>query len=78
MFTLIGGGIKQLSDSEKATADVLPKKATWLKDSVVEFCPKENLVKTENGKTIKYEYLLIAVGIIPHYEKVLSSIIIVC
>lgn len=71
MFTLVGGGIKQLSDSEKLTADVLPKKATWLKDSVVEFLPKENLVKTKNGKTIKYEYLLVAVGLIPHYEKVL-------
>lgn len=70
MFTLIGGGIKQLSDAGKPMAKILPRAATWLKDEVIEFSPSQNYVETKNGNNIKYEFLLIACGINPAYEKV--------
>lgn len=70
MFTLIGGGIKQLSDAGKPMSKVLPKNATWLKDEVVEFNPSQNSVQTKNGDVVNYDFLLIASGINPAYEKV--------
>lgn len=70
MFTLIGGGIKKLSDAGKPMSKVLPADTTWLQDEVVEFNPNQNLVQTGNGDIVKYEFLLIACGINPSYEMV--------
>lgn len=70
MFTLIGGGIKKLSNAGKPMSKVLPKNATWLKDEVVEFNPSKNSVETKKGDVIEYDFLLIACGINPAYEKV--------
>ncbi|KAF5297900.1 hypothetical protein FQA39_LY11885 [Lamprigera yunnana] len=70
MFTLIGGGIKKLTDSGKATKSVLPSNATWLKDRVVEFFPEKNQVITLQGDTINYDFMLIAVGLQLNYEKI--------
>lgn len=51
-------------------SEVLPKEATWIKDEAVEISPKENVVKTKKGDTITYDYLLIAVGLKPNFDKV--------
>ncbi|KAH8395247.1 hypothetical protein KR222_003978, partial [Zaprionus bogoriensis] len=70
MFTLIGGGMKSLEHSYKLTADVLPKKAKWLREQAVEFQPDSNTVTTSAGNSIKYDILLIATGLQLHYEKI--------
>jgi len=70
MFTLIGGGMKRLDQSYKQMADVLPKKAKWVKEKAVEFDPDNNTVSTSGGKTIKYDFLVIATGLQLKYEKV--------
>lgn len=70
LFTLIGGGIKKLSDAGKPMSEVLPKQATWIKDEATDFLPRENVVKTKKGDTIQYDFLLIAVGLKPHFDKV--------
>lgn len=74
MFTLIGGGIKKLSDAGKPMSQVLPKNATWLKDEVAEFTPNQNTVQTKNGDIVNYDFLLIACGINPSYEKVFTLV----
>ncbi|ALC44017.1 CG14997 [Drosophila busckii] len=70
MFTLIGGGMKRLEQSYKLMADVLPKKAKWLREKAVEFDPDSNTVKTSGGNTIKYDMLLIATGLQLNYNKI--------
>lgn len=70
MFTLIGGGIKTLEDSYKCMQQVLPKSAKWLQTSAVTFDPKNNSVVTENGDVIKYEFLVIAMGLQLNYNQV--------
>lgn len=74
MFTLIGGGIKSLQQSVRPTKSVLPTNATWLKDSVTEFNPDSNFVKTKNGDTIKYQYMLVAMGLQLHYEQIPGAV----
>ncbi|XP_016966902.1 sulfide:quinone oxidoreductase, mitochondrial [Drosophila biarmipes] len=70
MFTLIGGGMKRLDQSHRQMADVLPKKAKWVKEKAVEFDPDNNKVSTSGGKTIKYDFLVIATGLQLKYEKI--------
>ncbi|KAJ8927035.1 hypothetical protein NQ314_020598 [Rhamnusium bicolor] len=70
LFTLIGGGAATLEESRRNEKDVLPENCTWIKDKAVEYEPKNNVVHTEKGKIIEYDYLLIAVGLNLHYEKI--------
>lgn len=70
MFTLIGGGMKGLSQSYKSMASVLPKKAKWYQESAVELDPKNNTVTTSNGRNIKYDVLLVATGLQLNYNKI--------
>lgn len=70
LFTLIGGGAATLSESRRNEKDVIPENCTWIKDEAIEYIPKENVVGTKNGHTIKYDYLLIAVGLELRYDRV--------
>lgn len=70
MFTLIGGGIKTISQSRRSMKSVLPRKATWIKDAAAKFNPSANEVITKQGHTISYELLVVAVGLQLNYAKV--------
>ena len=70
MWTLVGSGVKTLKDSRRNMSDVIPPQTDWLKTSVTGFQPEENIVVTEDGSKIKYDYLIVAVGLKVGYEKV--------
>lgn len=70
MWTLVGGGLKDLQQSGRPMADCLPKSATWIKDSVTSFSPETNQVTTSSGDTITYDHLVIAMGLQLRYEKI--------
>ncbi|XP_066157911.1 sulfide:quinone oxidoreductase, mitochondrial [Euwallacea fornicatus] len=70
LFTLVGGGIKKIQDARKNEGDVLPKNCTWLKDEAIEFDLKNNLVRAKKGDEIRYDYLVVATGIVQRYEKI--------
>ena len=70
MWTLVGCGIKTLEDSRRKMADFMPPQADWLQTSVTGFRPNENIVETADGSTVKYDYLIVAVGLQIDYGKV--------
>ncbi|XP_008557989.3 sulfide:quinone oxidoreductase, mitochondrial isoform X2 [Microplitis demolitor] len=70
MFTLIGGGLKKFESSKKPMAAVLPKKAQWIKDSVMSFQPESNKVVTSNGDTIEYQLMIVAMGLQLYWDKI--------
>lgn len=70
MFTMIGGGMKKLSESNYPMKKVLPKDATWLKDRVSCFDPINGSVQTESGGKISYDVIILALGLELHYDKV--------
>lgn len=70
LFTLVGGGIKSIESAKKRMIDVLPKNAEWLKDKVVKFQPDKNTILTQNGKTVKYEFMVVAMGLELYWDKV--------
>ncbi|XP_067645667.1 sulfide:quinone oxidoreductase, mitochondrial isoform X2 [Eurosta solidaginis] len=69
MFTLVGGGMKDLEDSSRPMEKVLPSRVKWIQSAAVEFDPNNNIVTTENGIDIKYDMLLLATGLQLNYDK---------
>ncbi|KAE8752624.1 hypothetical protein FOCC_FOCC000746 [Frankliniella occidentalis] len=70
LFTLVGGGVSSVERTVRPMGSVLPKDATWVKDEAVSFTPEENLVKTKNGSCIKYDMLVLALGLQLNFNKV--------
>lgn len=63
LWTLVGGGVFKKEASRRAEKDFIPQGATWIRESVVELCPQDNTVVTDGGRTLEYDYLVVASGI---------------
>ncbi|XP_006882999.1 PREDICTED: sulfide:quinone oxidoreductase, mitochondrial [Elephantulus edwardii] len=70
IWTLVGAGAKQLSSSSRPMASVIPSGVEWIRSRVVGLNPDKNSILTDNGMEISYKYLIIALGIQLHYEKI--------
>ena len=70
LWTLVGAASSPSEASERDEADFIPKGATWVRDAVAEFRPDENLVTTREGRSIGYDYLVVAPGIQIDWGKV--------
>ncbi|XP_034257013.1 sulfide:quinone oxidoreductase, mitochondrial isoform X2 [Thrips palmi] len=70
LFTLVGGGVCSLESTVKPMGSVLPKDALWIKDEAVSFSPTENVVRTKNGSSIKYDMLVLSLGLQLNFDKV--------
>ncbi|CAG9584904.1 unnamed protein product [Danaus chrysippus] len=70
LFTLVGAGVTSVAATRRNERSVLPDRAKWLQDSALSVDPKNNKVKTTNGHTINYEYMIIAAGLVNDYAKV--------
>lgn len=70
MWTMVGGGIKTLEQSRRTMASVIPKQATWYQTAVSGFDPENNEVFTNDGSKIKYDYLIVAMGLQVNFNKV--------
>ena len=51
-------------------SDVMPREATWIRDRIVSFEPEKNEVRTEGGKTLAYNELIVAAGIQLNWDAV--------
>ncbi|MCA9015921.1 MAG: NAD(P)/FAD-dependent oxidoreductase [Planctomycetaceae bacterium] len=69
-WTLVGGGAFRKEDTRRDEASVIPKKASWIKDAVMEFDPGRNLVKTREGRTIQYDFLVVCAGIQLNWDAI--------
>uniref|UniRef100_A0A8C7ZHN6 Sulfide:quinone oxidoreductase, mitochondrial n=1 Tax=Oryzias sinensis TaxID=183150 RepID=A0A8C7ZHN6_9TELE len=70
IWTLVGAGAKTLASSGRPTASIIPSGVKWVKSAVQEINPQTNTVRTEDGNEISYEYLIVALGLQLHYEKI--------
>jgi sulfide:quinone oxidoreductase len=79
LWTLVGGGRAQVSDSGRPMASVLPKGVMWIRDAVVSVDPDAHTVTTSRGTVIGYDRLVVSTGIqlnwngIPGLEQALGS-----
>jgi sulfide:quinone oxidoreductase len=70
LWTLVGGGVKQVQDSQRPMKSVLPSGTEWVQKKVAGFAPDENQVELEDGSKLKYDYLVVAAGIQIDFDKV--------
>ncbi|XP_036390497.1 sulfide:quinone oxidoreductase, mitochondrial [Megalops cyprinoides] len=70
IWTLVGAGAKTVHSSGRPTANVVPSGVKWIKARVQEIDPDKNTVRTDNGKEISYQYLIVALGLQLHYENI--------
>lgn len=69
-FTLVGAGIKPPNYVVSNTADYIPAHVDWVQETVAEIDPDGNKVVTDRGKSISYDYLIVATGLSLHYEEI--------
>ena len=62
-WTLVGGGVFEMADTERNEKDCIPEGVTWIRDSVVKLEPDDNAIVTENGLRVTYDYLILCPGI---------------
>lgn len=70
LWTLVGGGVFSKQTTEREESAVIPSGTTWIQDAVTEFLPAENILTTQGGKRIRYDFLIVAAGIQLDWEKV--------
>ncbi len=69
-WTLVGSGVFDVNDTERNEADVMPKRAKWIKQKVASFQPDTNTITLDNNETINYEYLIVAPGIQLNWQEI--------
>jgi sulfide:quinone oxidoreductase len=69
-WTLVGGGVFQRSDTERRMADVMPRKAHWIRAAVAAFEPARHCVVLEDGSRIGYRALVVAPGVTLDWQSV--------
>jgi len=65
--TLVASGVWNKEDTVYETADFMPDGVKWIQEKAVEFNPDNNTVKTSGGKEIKYDYMVVATGLVLDY-----------
>ncbi|AMQ20869.1 FAD/NAD(P)-binding oxidoreductase [Geobacillus sp. JS12] len=70
LWTLVGGGAAKAEDTVREQASLIPEGAKWLKEAVETFSPEHNQLRTKEGSTIHYDYLVVAAGIQINWERI--------
>lgn len=69
-WTLVGAGVYDIKKTVRKEADLIPKRAELIKDSVTTFYPENNSLSCKSGQKITYDYLIVAPGIQLDWDKV--------
>ncbi|GAB6067664.1 FAD/NAD(P)-binding oxidoreductase [Methylothermus subterraneus] len=70
MWTLVGAGVVKRETTWRKTADVLPRQARWIQERVVAVDPDRQVVETQTGRKIGYDWLIVAAGLKLDWDKI--------
>lgn len=62
-WTLVGAGLAPKEVTMRPESSVIPRGVTWIQDAVAEFLPEQNTLRTRDGRTITYDWLVVAAGL---------------
>lgn len=62
-WTLVGRGVFSAEQTKRKMADVMPRRARWIKKAALRFFPQKNTVVLEDGSNVTYEVLIVAPGL---------------
>jgi len=66
----MAAGLYTLDDIVKENQDYIPDDVRWIKDEVASFDPDNNKVTTRAGEDVPYDFMVVATGIVYHYEQI--------
>lgn len=66
----VAAGIQTIDDMIDDNKNYIDDDVNWIKDEVASFQPKQNSVTTRSGEKVTYDYMVVATGIVYHYEKI--------
>ncbi|KAI1178286.1 FAD/NAD(P)-binding domain-containing protein [Nemania sp. FL0916] len=69
-WTLVGSGLKSLSDVQRPLTHVIPDGVKHYSLRVSTFDPENNVVKTSEGVDVSYDYLVVAPGLETNFSGV--------
>jgi sulfide:quinone oxidoreductase len=70
LWTLVGGGIFTREESVRDEADLIPDGVTWIREAVTAVHPATRQVETSSGRTLAYDFLVVAPGVVPHWDSI--------
>ena len=70
LWTLVGAGLAKKEATERSEKSVMPRRVTWIRDAATTFDPEQNKLLTRDGKTITYDWLVIAAGLQINWGKI--------
>jgi len=72
LWTLVGGGLANKEANRRPEASVMPRGVTWIRDAVAGFDPQQNRLHTRDGRTITYDWLVVAAGLQVNWNKIVG------
>lgn len=63
LWTLVGAGVFRREASARSMADYIPRDVTWIRDAATAVDPDTATVTTEDDRTVRYDYLVVAPGL---------------
>jgi sulfide:quinone oxidoreductase len=70
IWTLVGAGVFEKEVSRRKEVDLIPEGATWIRDTVTAIEPARNEVHTRGGVRVRYDQLVVALGIQLDWAKI--------
>lgn len=69
-WTMVGAGIFDAQTTAKTMGSVVPKGVHWLNCRVVGFEPRNNIIVTEDARTVQYSRLILCPGLQLDWDKI--------
>jgi sulfide:quinone oxidoreductase len=69
-YTFLASGIWEKDDVIYKRDDFIPRGVTLIKEKAVEFNPDYNTITTDNGRKLKYDFLVVAAGVKLNYSAI--------
>ncbi|HEY0877161.1 MAG TPA: FAD/NAD(P)-binding oxidoreductase, partial [Zeimonas sp.] len=69
-YTLVATGIWPVEKVRDANAGFVPAGVEWVQEAVAAFDPRANRLETTSGKSIAYDYLVVATGLHLDYAQI--------
>ncbi len=66
----VAAGIMEHDDLLFSNKNYIPDDVEWIKDEVMKFDSKNNSVTTRSGQEIKYDYMVVATGVVNRFDKI--------
>jgi sulfide:quinone oxidoreductase len=73
LWTLVAGGVSQMSQSVRPTKEYIPNGVQWIKDSVASVSAAGKQVVLVSGQTLPFDWLVVATGLEMNWDSVKGS-----